>query len=320
MINIRKINITKKFFIKLFSFFFAVFLWFFVVNEEKTEINISVPIEITKLPQDYVVEGLPPSIMISLYGPRSIIQILTGQKMTKTLELEHIQKGPLTIQLTPESIAVPSGVKITKIQPSKLELSVSRFIKKEVPVKLYLTGTPHQDFKLVDTEILPPKITIYGAEETVEKVKSIETPPVDISNHADTFNRIVKLDFKDLGFTSEISNLFLKIKIEPEQGNLHLSRIPVVIDSDLEGVHCVPKYAEISLEGPKNLLKNTKSEDILLKISVKGLEKGQHYLKPIPYIPSGLYIKEIKPLEFQVVIPDENKSHEKGSKKDAKQR
>lgn len=320
MLKLKKINITKNFFIKLFSFFFAIFLWFFVVNEEKTEINIPVPIEITKLPQDYVVEGLPPSIMISLYGPRSMIQLLTGQKLTKTLDLENVQKGPLIIQLTPEKIEVPAGVKITKIQPSKLELSVSKFIKKEVPVKLNLTGTPHPDFKLVDTEVLPPKILIYGSEETVEKVRSIETPPVDISNATDTLNRIVKLDFRDLGFTSEISNLFLKIKIEPEKGNLHLSKIPLIIDSDIEGVSCSPKYAEISLEGPKNILKNTKTEDILLKISVKGLENGLHHLKPIPYIPNGLYIKEIKPLEFKVIIPEEIKPQEKNSKKDFKQR
>jgi len=317
---LKKIKITKNFFIKLFSFFFAIFLWFFVINEEKTEININMPIEVTKLPQDYVIEGLPPYAMISLYGPRSLIQILAGQKLTKTLDLENIQKGSLTIQLTPESINLPSGVKITKIQPSKLELSISKFIKKEVPVKLNIIGTPHPDFKLIETEILPLKVIIYGSEETVEKVKFIETPPVDISNISEGFNKIIKLDFKNAGYTSDISNIFLKVKIDAEKGTQHFTRIPVIIDSDNDRVTYSPKFADISLEGPKNILKNTKNEDIILKISAKGLEKGNHYLKPIPYIPNGLFIKEIKPLEFTITIPEEIKSPEKKLKKEIKQR
>ena len=43
--------------LKLLSLLFAIFLWYFVVGEDKVDIKVFIPIEIVNLPRDLVISN-----------------------------------------------------------------------------------------------------------------------------------------------------------------------------------------------------------------------------------------------------------------------
>jgi hypothetical protein len=64
-------NLPKNLILKLVSLFFAVFLWYFVVGEDKVDTTIYVAIEITNLPQDLVISNqFQKLIEVTVNGPR----------------------------------------------------------------------------------------------------------------------------------------------------------------------------------------------------------------------------------------------------------
>ena len=47
----------KNWVLKLLSFFFALFLWYFVVGEDKVDMNVTLPFELVNLPRDLVISN-----------------------------------------------------------------------------------------------------------------------------------------------------------------------------------------------------------------------------------------------------------------------
>ncbi len=76
--------------LKLLSLGFAVFLWFFVVGEEKAEVTITMPTEIVNLPKNLVVANdIPDMIYVRVLGPRSVIRDMVLQRLPKIIDLKN---------------------------------------------------------------------------------------------------------------------------------------------------------------------------------------------------------------------------------------
>ena len=77
----------KNWVLKLISFFFALFLWYFVAGEDKVDMNVSVPIEIVNLPHDLVISNpFRKQLDVTVSGQRSLIRGLSTQNISRTVE------------------------------------------------------------------------------------------------------------------------------------------------------------------------------------------------------------------------------------------
>ena len=57
----------KDWVLRLISLFFAIFLWYFVVGEDKVDMTISVPLEIVNMPRDLIVSNqFPKNIEVTI--------------------------------------------------------------------------------------------------------------------------------------------------------------------------------------------------------------------------------------------------------------
>jgi YbbR domain-containing protein len=181
--------------LKLISFFFALFLWYFVAGEDKVDMNVFMPIEIVNLPRDLVISNqFKKQLEVTVTGQRSLIRGLSDQNITRSVDLSHAKPGKFVIENTPESIPFPWGINVLRLQPATVTLLIDRLIEKELPVKPVISGSSPPGFDLTSLVLEPSTITITGPKNILDEEQEIITNIIDITNMKDSALKQVRLD------------------------------------------------------------------------------------------------------------------------------
>jgi YbbR domain-containing protein len=185
----------KNWVLKLISFFFALFLWYFVAGEDKVDMNLFMPIEIVNLPRDLVISNqFKKQLEVTVTGQRSLIRGLSDQNITRSVDLSHAKPGKFVIENTPESIPFPWGINVLRLQPATVTLLIDRLIEKKLPVKPVISGSPPPEFELTSLVLEPSTITITGPKNILDEEQGLLTSIIDITNMKDSALKQVSLD------------------------------------------------------------------------------------------------------------------------------
>jgi hypothetical protein len=115
--------LTRHWELKLLALGFAVALWLFVTTAEKSDLIVSAPIEIEGLPAGAVVTGeQPESVDVQLHGLRGSLGRLAPDQLRARLSLAGAEPGEVTVRILPEHIAVPPGITVLRVNPSRIRL------------------------------------------------------------------------------------------------------------------------------------------------------------------------------------------------------
>ena len=169
--------------IKLASLLLAVSLWFFVTSKGKTEMSITVPLELRNIPQEMAVVGdVPGTVEARFQGQeRDLREIAAGKKVVGAVDLSLGKEGENLLRISPDDIRKPSGVTVTHISPFEITVKLDRIIRKTIRLKPVLTGTPAAGYRLGNVSVSPPRITLEGPQGSVGALTAIQTMPIDIT-------------------------------------------------------------------------------------------------------------------------------------------
>ena len=98
--------------IKLLSLALSLTLWFYVTSKGKTEITMTVPLELRNIPQNMAVVGnVAGSLEVRVQGQeRALRDITIGKKVFGILDLSLARVGENIVPISPDDIRRPSGV------------------------------------------------------------------------------------------------------------------------------------------------------------------------------------------------------------------
>lgn len=188
----------KNWVLKLISFFFALFLWYFVVGEDKIDKTINIPVEILNLPADLTISNqFKNELEITVNGPRGLIRNLDEERIYRPIDLSRAKPGTRAFQNTEDSISLPRGVRLLRVKPTDIILQLDKLIKKDIPVLATAKGQPPAGYELVSITIDPPAIPVTGPQIVVEQCDSIATLPIDISHLTESTTSAVALELAD---------------------------------------------------------------------------------------------------------------------------
>lgn len=203
--------------LKLLALAFAVTLWFFVMGERKVEVPFLVPLELKNVPKGLMVANDVPSVVdVRISGPRTLLMNLRPSDISIAVDLSDLQPGVTTFKRLEERLNIPSGLKVTRLSPSFVDVKLERIRDKKVPVKVDLTGTPATGFELAGATVKPSLVTVRGAESELKDVSDVETDPVKLDGVKDSFTLMVPLDYRGK-YTSlkEQQTVEVQVHIEP---------------------------------------------------------------------------------------------------------
>ncbi len=226
----------KNWVLKLISFFFALFLWYFVAGEDKVDMNVSIPVEIVNLPRDMVISSqFKKQLEVTVSGQRSLIRSLSTQHISRTLDLSDTKPGKVVFENTADTIPFPWGISVLRLQPNQITLLIDRLIEKNLTIKPIVTGSLPEGYELISIFLEPETITITGSKTILEEVESLNTNVINIEDIKELTVKQVSLNLTP-AITDLIGETVVSahIVIKEKRIKRDISKIPLILYEDGE--------------------------------------------------------------------------------------
>ncbi len=189
--------LAENWVLKLFSLVFALILWFFVMGERRLEIGFTVPLELKNLPAGLILANEVPSLVdVRLNGPRTLLMNLSAKDISIAVDLGDLNPGVTSFKRLEERLNLPSGIKVTRLSPSFVDVKLERLKERKIPVKVVVSGMPAEGHLLGDVSVSPSRVQVSGAEGELKDIAELVTTPVSVEGVNESFSLMVPLDFR----------------------------------------------------------------------------------------------------------------------------
>ena len=179
-----KLEKAQRHTLKIIAIFFAVSLWFYVLNSEPVEIEKKIQIEFI-LPKGYAISSQTErQLSLKLKGSKAFIGNVFSNKEKLTVDLNPYFKKfgkSFKVQYHPSQISVPFGVDILEMHPKEANIEIDRLVQMQLPVKVLYIGNMAYDKKFKEVLVEPESVMVSGPIDVIKKLSRVETTPVNLS-------------------------------------------------------------------------------------------------------------------------------------------
>jgi hypothetical protein len=124
---------------------------------------------------------LPDRVHLEVQGPAGILSDVAIGRSPVILDLSSAgNPGERTFTLGADNLNLPSGVRLNRAIPAQVRVVLERRTMRELPVDARFTGTP-PGFRVAETVITPPVLTVVGPRSRVEQLERAETDPIELN-------------------------------------------------------------------------------------------------------------------------------------------
>lgn len=287
----------KDWVLRLLALLFAIFLWYFVVGEDKVDTHLLVPVELVNLPRDLVIANqVKQQLEVTISGPRGLIDGLRRQPVSRSVNLAEAKPGTMVFRNDPETLPFPRGIEVLRVQPAHTTVLIDRLKEKQLPVQAEISGEPAAGFELVSVELEPPTIQLRGPEALLNQITLLRTMPVDIGglNAAAILQAPLLLSQELIELLGEVT-VNVVVLIREKTGEISLSNLNPVLLGRQENLEYLlsPKTIQVRLLAPLSRHRDPAAlaAGLQITLDVSELEPGQHEL--VPQITTGEFSKVV---------------------------
>ena len=176
---------------------------------------------------------------------------------------------------------------------------------RDVAVKIELTGTIASGYRLVDVNVAPLTVTVFGSPAELESLQGfVETEPIDIGGARASIEKDALLNLPAGVALLGQQSVRVSVKIEPIVGSLTVPSRPITVGLQAGlAARVSPESVEVILVGALPVLDAIDLEkDVRVIIDLSGLGIGTHQLAPKVETPEGIVAQSILPATVQVTI------------------
>ncbi len=202
--------------IKLLSLVLALALWFYVTSTGKTELTLSIPVELRNIPAGMIVVGnVTSSLEVRMQGQERVLREGTfGKKVVAVLDLSMTKEGENVVQVSPDDINRPGGTVVTHLSQSEVKVRLERLMRKSFRLKPVLRGVPATGYRLAGTQVTPPRIMLEGPASVMKTIATIETMPIDIQKANQSVTVEPRIDYQGKPVKLMEKNIAVRVNIE----------------------------------------------------------------------------------------------------------
>lgn len=216
-------RLLKNWPLKLISLFLALILWLILVPEDKaiSEKTMTVPLEIRNIPVGLeMIERPTANVDINIKGPNRILKDAKSQEIRAVLDLEKATVYQQEFPVNPSSIYVPSGLTVTSVRPSKVNLKLDKTVEETLEIKPIVRGKTAAGYRIARVEVQPSKVMVRGPESRFKAKDMVTTAPVDATDLQQTtvFDVDIILPRADMRLLSIFTNVRVTVFMEPDTG------------------------------------------------------------------------------------------------------
>ena len=211
-------------------------------------------------------------VNIVVTGDNRKIDQINKNELIVSVDLTNVEAGDQMIQLTPENVNVelPTGVKLTEIQPNRIPVKLENVMEREIPVRAETQNNVAEGFEIYGTAVLPNKVKVRGPESYINSLDFVSTERIDLENRNTDFTaQQVGLNIVNPKITLIDTVVDVVFKIG-EKRIERLFIVPVQTEDKKE-------TATVILYGAHGLLDSIKTEN--LQVETVKTESGENSLR-----------------------------------------
>ena len=304
----------KDWVLRLVSLGLAIVLWYFVGGEDIVNKNVMVPVEVINLSRELVISNqFKKEIEVSISGPRSLVMDIGNLGISRQVDLAQATPGTMVLENTNDVINVPRGIKVLRIQPKSVILSLDKMIQKQFPVDPVTVGMLAPDFILKEIRMEPDSISITGPQTVLSQFDVLRTKAIDITGLRKATQIQIPLELDPvivdlIGATTVTADLDITVETTQKM----ISNLPVIVEKDGVPQRVTPATVSITVAVPKTLIRTKVDLHSLFKITAVDEKKdGQMHVKVIPnkeYADNPVSVLRIEPqvvtLIEEAIVPE----------------
>ena len=274
-------------------------------SSSESEIEILISVDPYNLPAGLTLIGQTlKEIEVRVKGSQSVLDDLKRNVPRYPLDLSGVAVGMESIAINPDLIKMPADARITSINPAYLSVKVDRFLKKQVPVKVAVSGKPLDSYSLDGTLARPSTMFICGPETAVAFVDEIYTKPIDVSDRSESFKKEIAVDLAEGVKICATSNIVLaEIYIAAKFTTKQFEGIPVQGKNALHEFNISPGTLTLEIKGPLNIINALQPQkDIHVFVELENLKPGVYVRRAAISLPVKTMLVNVEPELFTVKI------------------
>ena len=303
--------LTKNWGLKLISLLLAIALWYYAVGEESIEVTRIVPLRIiVKNQQMSILKTSAKAAQVTFVAPRALLSDLTREGIRAVHEIGNEAKkaGDYSFRLEPREIKIQNPqIRITKIEPEIIQITLDELIAQKMPVKPNLVGEPAFGYKVEEAQIemSPNAVMVEGPKRQLQKIESIKTEKIDLVGRVRSLRRTVALDLPENVKLLSEPYIDLYVPIYEASDEKKVENIPVKLVTGKSGnrkAEIQPPDVSLILRGSQKRFETLKPEDILVLADISALSSGEYALPLKVVLPEGVSLKDEKPVTVKVIV------------------
>jgi len=273
------------------------------------ETEIRVPVEPYRIPQGLILVGPPfKEIELRVRGSLSALEELSRNVPRYDLDLSGVAVGVESIPINPDTIKLPGEVKIIRIDPAYLTVKVDRWEKKQVPVKVAVSGDPAGSYFISATLAEPSTVLLCGPQTVVSVIDQILTKPIDVTGRSESFKKEIALELTaGVQVCSSAGIILAEINIAEKDTVRRFADILVEGQNTAFEFSVSPPSITVEIKGPQNIVENLEPQkDIHVLVELKDLSPGVYVRRATITLPVKTTLVSVEPELFTVKIIGES--------------
>jgi YbbR domain-containing protein len=206
-------------------------------------------------------------------------------------------------QFTPEARDA-NGARVAgvTIAPNTVTATVAvERVGRTVSIVPNIPGEPPEGYRVRDTSVSPPSVTIDGPAEVLSQLIVVSTTPIDLTGRRETFSVFdVGLQLPAGTRMVERTPINVEVRIEAEQQRQQVNvRVSTITDPGFRATLTPPEIIVV-LSGSRERLSQLRSDDVRAELDLRGLSVGTYSLAPRITVPSDLRYDPASPVRVQI--------------------
>lgn len=304
-------RLTSNLKLKLMALGLAVLSWYIVstiTNFDKVITNVNM---VLLLPEGWaVLEKSTDDFQVTFRGTKEDLLMLDERSVQLFLDLRNEEFTPTKrIRLTNRMVTHNSKARIYDLHPANLDLRLGREGQRRLPIRPATTGEPADGMRLETISFEPTHVTLYGAEDRLDTVTSLQSAPLLLTDRSRSFEQRVDVQLPSPDWIGRVepARVLVRVNLSGLTEDRIFENIPVrlsFLSDQQQGRNRIPEpeNVRVTLKGRPELLAELDAS--VIQAFAPYIE-GQTEAQVIVHVPAGLDVLDISPSEVRLRTPPE---------------
>jgi hypothetical protein len=185
------------------------------VGSERRQLSVHAPVEYVGVPQDAMLVG-DTAQRVELQLDVTRWAAPRANAMRVRVNVAALGEGEALVPISPGDVEAPPGVRVTRLTPPWVRVTISRAVERVLPVEPQVRGMPAPGFAVAGVRADPSSVALKGPRTTIEKRDRVTTAPVDVTGSRASVTQSVGLLVPEFVAPTRAHTVQVTVEIQPE--------------------------------------------------------------------------------------------------------